>query len=210
MNLHLTDRVILVSGGAKGIGAAIARVLAAEGAVPVVIGRNAADNERLVADIARAGGTALAVTAELTRTDECQRAVDEARVKFGRIDGLVNNAGINDGVNLEHGDTERFLASLRKNLIHYYELAHFALPELKTQPRGDRQHRLEGGRNGPGWHIGLCGSQRRSQRPHARMGCRAGQVRHSRECGDRRRMLDAHVRDLALVAAGPGGRAGEN
>jgi len=43
----------------------------------------------------------------------------------------VNNAGINDGVNLEHGDTERFLASLRKNLIHYYEMAHFALPELK-------------------------------------------------------------------------------
>src|SRR5207244_4186071 len=50
---------------------------------------------------------------------------------FGRIDGLVNNAGVNDGVNLEHGDTERFLASLRKNLVHYYEMAHFALPALK-------------------------------------------------------------------------------
>ncbi len=132
MDLHLTDHVILVSGGAKGIGASIARVLAAEGAVPVVIGRNGADNERLVADIARSGGIALAVTAELTRTDECQRAVEEARKKLGRIDGLVNNAGINDGVNLEQGDTERFLASLRRNLIHYYELAHFALPELKA------------------------------------------------------------------------------
>ncbi len=132
MDLHLKGRVILVSGGAKGIGEAISRVLAAEGAVPVVIGRNAVDNDRLVADIARIGGQALAVTAELTRTDECQRAVAEARAKLGRIDGLVNNAGINDGVNLEHGDTDLFLASLRKNLIHYYELAHFALPELKA------------------------------------------------------------------------------
>ena len=54
-----------------------------------------------------------------------------AVAKFGRIDGLVNNAGINDGVNLEHGDTERFLRSLRRNLVHYYEMAQFALPELK-------------------------------------------------------------------------------
>jgi len=131
MDLHLKDRVILVSGGAKGIGEAICRVLAAELAIPVVIGRSAADNERVVREIERASGRAHAVTAELTRTDECRRAVEEATAKLGRIDGLVNNAGINDGVNLEHGDTDRFLASLRKNLIHYYELAHFALPELK-------------------------------------------------------------------------------
>src|SRR5262245_35572064 len=74
---------------------------------------------------------AWSIEAELTRTEECQRAVQAAAEKFGRIDGLVNNAGINDGVNLEHGDTERFIASLRKSLIHYYEMAHFALPELK-------------------------------------------------------------------------------
>jgi L-fucose dehydrogenase len=131
MDLHLQDRVILVTGGAKGIGAAICRVLAAEGAVPVVIGRNCADNERLVAEIAGSGGRANAVQAELTQTAECRRAVEEALATCGRIDGLVNNAGINDGVNLEHGSTERFLASLRNNLVHYYEMAHFALPELK-------------------------------------------------------------------------------
>jgi L-fucose dehydrogenase len=131
MDLNLKDRVILVSGGAKGIGEAICRVLAAEGAVPVVIGRNPADNEKVVAEIQRSGGQAFAVTAELTRTEESKKAVEQTRAKFGRIDGLVNNAGVNDGVNLEHGDTEKFLASLRKNLIHYYELAHFALPELK-------------------------------------------------------------------------------
>src|SRR5690606_7148804 len=51
---------------------------------------------------------------------------------FGRIDGLVNNAGVNDGVGLESGNYEKFLASLHKSLIHYYLLAHHALPALKT------------------------------------------------------------------------------
>jgi L-fucose dehydrogenase len=131
MDLHLQKHVILVTGGAKGIGAAICRVLAAEGATPVVIGRNLADNERVVDEITKSGGQAFAVQAELTRTDDCRQAVQTAVERFGRIDGLVNNAGINDGVNLEHGDTEKFLASLRKNLVHYYDMAHFALPELK-------------------------------------------------------------------------------
>jgi L-fucose dehydrogenase len=131
MDLGLRDHVILVTGGAKGIGAGVANVLAAEGAVPVIVGRNAADNDAAVSAITAGGGRAFAVTAELTHTDECKKTVDLTAARFGRIDGLVNNAGINDGVNLEHGDTDRFLASLRKNLIHYYEMAHFALPELK-------------------------------------------------------------------------------
>lgn len=131
MDLHLQDRVILVTGGAKGIGAAICRTLADEGAIPVVIGRNQSDNERLAGEIERAGGRAFPVQAELNRTNECEMAVAAAVNKFSRIDGLVNNAGINDGVSLEHGDTEKFLASLRKNLVHYYDLARFALPELK-------------------------------------------------------------------------------
>lgn len=131
MDLQLRDRVILVTGGAKGIGLAISQALAAEGAFPVIIGRQPVDNAAALASIEAAGGRAAAITAELTQTDECQRAVAAALEQLGRLDGLVNNAGINDGVNLEHGDTERFLASLRKNLVHYYEMAHFALPELK-------------------------------------------------------------------------------
>jgi L-fucose dehydrogenase len=131
MDFHLKDRAVLVTGGAKGIGEAISQALAAEGAIPVIVGRKRADNDAAVAKIVAAGGSTWAVEAELTRTEDCQRAVEETVAKFGRIDGLVNNAGINDGVNLEHGDTERFIASLRKNLIHYYEMAHFALPELK-------------------------------------------------------------------------------
>ena len=131
MDLGLRDNVILVTGGAKGIGEGIATVLAAEGAVPVIVGRNAGDNDVAVRAITATGGRAFAIAAELTRTDECKKAVDTTVTRFGRLDGLVNNAGVNDGVNLEHGDTDRFLASLRKNLVHYYDMAHFALPELK-------------------------------------------------------------------------------
>ena len=132
MNLLLNDKIILVSGGAKGIGFGICRTLAAEGALPVIVGRNKADNLTAVAEIESTGGQAFAVTAELSDPESCRRAVAEALLQFGRLDGLVNNAGANDGVGLENGDYERFLASLHQNLIHYYLLAHHALPALKA------------------------------------------------------------------------------
>ena len=68
--------------------------------------------------------------AELTRPEECEKAVKSVIEKFGRINGLVNNAGVNDGVNLESGSYDVFMESLHKNLVHYYLLAHYALPEL--------------------------------------------------------------------------------
>ena len=103
VDLELAGKVVLVTGGARGIGRGIVAALAAEGAVPVVVGHDAA-----------AGGGAYAVEAELTRTDECKKAVATTLARVGRIDGLVNNAGVNDGVGLEHGDPERFLLSLRR------------------------------------------------------------------------------------------------
>ncbi|MBO0356958.1 SDR family oxidoreductase [Hymenobacter sp. BT186] len=131
MNLQLHNKVVIVTGGAKGIGEGIARVLAAEGAIPVIIGRNATDNDALVASITAAGGQAAAVTAELSDPAACERAVQEVVAKFGRIEGLVNNAGVNDGVGLESGDYQRFITSLHRNVVHYYLMAHHALPELK-------------------------------------------------------------------------------
>lgn len=131
MDLGLRDRVVLVTGGARGIGRGIAEVLAIEGAIPVIVGRDASENETAVRAITAQGGRAHAIQAELTSTDECRRAVAAALDQCQRIDGLVNNAGENDRVGLETGDTDRFLLSLRRNLTHYYEMAHFALPELK-------------------------------------------------------------------------------
>jgi L-fucose dehydrogenase len=131
MNLGLTDKVIIVTGGAKGIGEGIANVLAAEGAVVAIVGRNEADNMKAVQAIEASNGKAFQVVAELSKPDECENAVKAVVEKFGRIDGLVNNAGVNDGVGLEKGDYTRFMESLHKNLVHYYLMAHFSLPHLK-------------------------------------------------------------------------------
>lgn len=132
MNLNLRDKVIIVTGGAKGIGEGISEVLATEGAIVAIVGRNETDNAYTVEKIKSAKGMAFAVTAELTSPDECQKAVAEVIKNYGRIDGLVNNAGVNDGVNLEHGSYEAFMSSLHKNLVHYFLMAHHALPYLKA------------------------------------------------------------------------------
>lgn len=131
MDLALNNKVIIVSGGAKGIGEGIVRVLASEGAIPVIAGRSEHDNKSLADDLKKGGRSAFTVTAELTRPEECHKVVTETIAAFGRIDGLVNNAGVNDGVGLEKGGYERFMESVHCNLVHYYLLAHHALPYLK-------------------------------------------------------------------------------
>lgn len=130
MDLQLKDKVILVSGGAKGIGAGIVRVLANEGAIPVIVGHNEKDNLEMVAAIEATGGKAWQVYAELSNPETAAGVVKAILDKYQRLDGLVNNAGVNDGVGLEKGNYERFMQSLHKNLIHYYMLAHHALPSL--------------------------------------------------------------------------------
>ena len=131
MDLQLTNQVIIVTGGARGIGEGISRVLAREGAVPVIVGRSEADNRETVAAIEAAGGRAGQVVAELSEPAACAQAVQAVLAQFGRLDGLVNNAGVNDGVGLEHGDYAGFMQSLHRNVVHYYLMAHHALPELK-------------------------------------------------------------------------------
>ena len=130
MDLHLKDKVVIVTGGAKGIGEGIVTVLAREGAIPVIIGRNAADNQKVVDAIVAQGGQAFQVVAELSEPSASAQAIQAVVDKFGRIDGLVNNAGVNDGVGLENGSYEGFISSLHKNVVHYYLMAQHALPEL--------------------------------------------------------------------------------
>ncbi len=132
MDLQLKDKVIIVTGGAKGIGEAIAITLAAEGAIPVIVGRKDSDNLKAINQIIANGGKAGQVVAELKDPEQCKNAIDQVLGQYGRIDGLVNNAGVNDGVGLESGDYTQFMDSLHKNVVHYYLMAHYALPSLKA------------------------------------------------------------------------------
>lgn len=130
MDLGLKGKVIIVTGGAKGIGEGISKLLADEAAIPVIVGRNEEDNQVTVKAIEKTGGKAFSIKAELSLPADCENAIKEIVKKTDRIDGLVNNAGVNDGVGLENGNYEKFMGSLHKNVVHYYLMAHHALPWL--------------------------------------------------------------------------------
>jgi L-fucose dehydrogenase len=132
MDLGLRKKVVLVTGGAKGIGAAIVRACAAEGAIPVIVDRDAEAAAQLQAALRTNSIDSEPIVAELSSPDACAKAVEQAIQKFGRLDALVNNAGVNDGVGLENGTPQKFVASLERNLVHYYVMAHHALPALKA------------------------------------------------------------------------------
>jgi 3-oxoacyl-[acyl-carrier protein] reductase len=92
---RFTKKVAVVTGASKGIGAGVAKRLAAEGAAVVVnYGSSADDANRVVDDIVRAGGQALAIGASVKNEDDVTRLFDQVRQAFGRIDVLVNNAGV--------------------------------------------------------------------------------------------------------------------
>jgi 3-oxoacyl-[acyl-carrier protein] reductase len=90
----LAGRTAVVTGGTRGIGLAIARALAEDGASVVVSGRDAARLESAVSELEGLGAAAVGVTADQSKREDCDRLVDAAKERFGRIDVLVNNAGI--------------------------------------------------------------------------------------------------------------------
>ena len=132
MDLGLDGKVIVISGGASGIGTAISQACLAERARVAVLSRVTPDVTAFMAEMTDTGRDCRLFTHELGDPAQCRLAIDEVLATYGRIDALVNNAGINDSVGLEHGDPERFLASLGRNLLHYYALAHYALGALKA------------------------------------------------------------------------------
>jgi len=132
MDLQLTDKVIVVTGGDKGIGRAIAQVLAQEGALPFIISRKEKDCQSCIAAIECEGGRADYAIAELTDLTQCKDAIEKLIQRHGRIDGVVNNAGVNDGVSLKQGSYTEFLSSIEKNVGHYFNMVQLCLEGLKT------------------------------------------------------------------------------
>jgi len=131
MDLGLKEKLIVVTGGGAGIGAGISRACLEEGARVVVLGRRSQNVQALLAEMEAARARCSFVEAHLEDLERCQSAIAEVLDRHGDIYGLVNNACVNDGVGLEHGSVDAFVQSLNKNLIHYYALAHYALPALK-------------------------------------------------------------------------------
>lgn len=131
MNLQLQDKKIIITGGAKGIGSGICKLLANEGAVPLIIDSDNHAAETLIKEI----GKGDFFKADLRESSACLQAIDYFSNKHDGIDGLVNNAGINDAIGLENGTTDLFKQSLDKNLLHYYTITKATLPFL-TKSKG--------------------------------------------------------------------------
>jgi L-fucose dehydrogenase len=131
IDLQLKDKVVVITGGAKGIGAAIARACGDEGACPIIVDRDADAGLQLQNELRSWGISCHSINVELSEPEQCLQAIEQSIKAFGRLDALVNNAGLNDKVGLEHGNPKDYLESLRRNLLHYYCMAHYALPHLK-------------------------------------------------------------------------------
>lgn len=131
MDLQLKGKVVLITGGAKGIGASIVQACVREGAIPVVVDKDSEAGKQLQKDLKKSGALSGFISADLLPAANCAAAIAQALSEFGKLDVLVNNAGINDNAGLEQGSPERFLRSLELNLHHYYNMAHFSLPALK-------------------------------------------------------------------------------
>ncbi|MBR3369595.1 MAG: SDR family oxidoreductase [Rhodobacteraceae bacterium] len=131
MDLGLADKVVIVTGGGSGIGAAISMSLAQEGAVPVIVARSAPDAGFMTA-LTTLCPRARVIRTELTDDSQCAAAVAQVVAELGGIYGLVNNAGANDSIGLDAGPAA-FRASLERNLVHYYTMTHLCLPHLRVQ-----------------------------------------------------------------------------
>jgi len=157
MDLGLKDKVVIVTGGSAGIGGAITTALADEGAIPVALGRNPKGQEFIESLHARQP-EALFIQAELADEAACAAAVEQVLARFGRLDGLVNNAGVNDNVGLDAG-LDEFKRSLERNLLHYYTMAHYSAPHLKKSRGAIVNVSSKTALTGQGRTSGYCASK---------------------------------------------------
>src|SRR5579875_1838177 len=132
MDLGLKNEVVVVTGGASGIGEAISRLCLQEGATVVVVSRKSDHTSGFMTEMHQKQQSCDFFEADLSDVHQCESAVQYVEKKYGKLLGLVNNAGTNDGIGLESGTPERFVASLQQNLVHYYAMTHYALPMLKA------------------------------------------------------------------------------
>lgn len=128
MDLALRGRVVAITGGTDGLGLALASTLVAEGAHPVVCGR---DGERVHFAAELLGDQGLAVQADVTHDADCQRFIDAALTRFGRLDGLVNNAGRSAAGAIAESLDDDWRDDYELKVIAALRLARLALPELE-------------------------------------------------------------------------------
>lgn len=133
---RLADKVALVTGGASGIGRATALLMVREGASITLVDLNRAGGEAVRAEIIAAGGRAHFVCGDVTRADECQRAVNETIAAFGRLDVLFNNAGIIRRANVLELSEQDWDRVMTVNVKPIFLMSKYAIPHMIRQGGG--------------------------------------------------------------------------
>ena len=137
MNIDLSNRVVAVTGGSAGIGAAIAKMAAQCGAKVAVIARDEDRMQEIVSEIENDGGQAMAAKADVTKSDEVDAAFNQIAKKYGRIDGVVANAGINGTwAPIDQISPEQWRKTIDVNLTGTYLTIHHSVPHLRQQGSG--------------------------------------------------------------------------
>ncbi len=133
---RLTGRVVLVTGGSRGLGLAMARVLGDHGARLVICARDPVELEEARADLEGRGAEVLAVTADVTVAADIERLVARTRERFGGLDVLINNAGIIQVGPLEHLSRQDFERAMAVMFWGPLDLVRAFLPDLRAHGRG--------------------------------------------------------------------------
>ncbi len=134
--MEFQDKVVIVTGAAKGIGAATTRAFADEGAAVVVVDRDALAGQALVDELAAQGRRALMVEADVSKHDHAHRIAEETVRAFGGIDVLVNNAGIQTYGTVETMSEEEWDRTIDVNLKSVFLVSKYVVPELRKRGGG--------------------------------------------------------------------------
>jgi NAD(P)-dependent dehydrogenase (short-subunit alcohol dehydrogenase family) len=134
--MRLKDKVALITGGTSGIGRATALLFAQEGAKVVVVGRDQARGQKVVAEIAEAGGTAVFLPCDVRFADQCRRVVEGTVRTFGRLDILFNNAGVFYANTVIDCTEDEWDLTVDISLKGTYLMSKYALPHMIAQGSG--------------------------------------------------------------------------
>lgn len=142
--MRLDGKVALITGGNSGIGAATAKLFAAEGAAVAITGRNKERGEQIVNDIAASGGEALFIRSDVCIAKECRDAVDQTLERFGKIDVLFNNAGVFHPRTIPECTEEEWDETIDSSLKGAFLMSKYTLPSMIEQGSGSIIHTSSG------------------------------------------------------------------
>jgi NADP-dependent 3-hydroxy acid dehydrogenase YdfG len=137
MSAQLAGKVAFITGGGTGLGEAAAIALAAAGVKVAITGRRQSKLDKVVAQIEKAGGTALAIQSDVSKEADAFAAVEQCVAAFGKIDILINSAGVNEAGGIQSLDLDGWRKVIAINLYGTIYTTAAAVPHIKTAGGGD-------------------------------------------------------------------------